>query len=94
GRRILSSDWVAAATAEQVEDVNPAGFGYGYQWWRLDQGDTGIVAGLGFGGQYLLVVPDHDLVGVVNSWNLFGAPQASILPDFVDALLESAGGGG
>ena len=46
-----------------------------------------IWAGLGFGEQYLLVVPNKDLVVVVNSWNLFDRPQASILRDVVDLIL-------
>lgn len=92
GRRILPAGWVDAATAVQVEDVNPQGWGYGYQWWRLDRGDTVIQAGLGFGGQFLLVIPEHDLVCVVNGWNLFGSPRAAILPALLEGLLAAAEG--
>ena len=95
GRRILPETWVEQATARQVETVNPQGWGYGYQWWRVDTGGVAIWAGLGFGGQYLLVLPEHDLVGVVNCWNLFPAPQAdgNIFDAFREALIESAGVG-
>ena len=89
-QRILDADFAAAATNRQVETVNPQGWGYGYQWWRLDQGETVVWAGLGFGGQFLLVLPEAHLIGVVNSWNLFGRPQASILGAFLDALMASA----
>jgi CubicO group peptidase (beta-lactamase class C family) len=90
GRRILSREWVDASTAKQVENVNPNGWGYGYQWWRLDQGSTVVWAGLGFGGQFLLILPEHDLIGVINAWNLFGGSQAGVLGPFIQALIAAA----
>ncbi len=94
GRRILPEGWVAVATARQVDDIAPSNAsndrGYGYQWWRLDRGGVEVWAGLGFGGQYLIVIPERDLMGVVNSWNVFGGNRTPILDPFIDALLESA----
>jgi CubicO group peptidase (beta-lactamase class C family) len=92
GQRILPDGWTDQATARRVEDVNPAGWGYGLQWWRLDRGDTVIWAGLGFGGQFLLVLPQHDVVGVINSWNIFGDAPANVRSAFIEALLASVGG--
>lgn len=89
GERLLPEGWVDAATARQVDRVNSAGWGYGYQWWRLDQNGVAVWAGLGFGGQFLLVIPDYQLIGVVNSWNLFDRPQAGILGPFLGALFSS-----
>jgi len=57
----------------------------------LDRDGVEVWAGLGFGGQFLLVLPAHDLIGVVNSWNLFDRPQAPILGAFLKALLASVG---
>jgi CubicO group peptidase (beta-lactamase class C family) len=91
GRRILPPGWAEASVERHVDRVNGAGWGYGYQWWRLDQAGTDIWAGLGFGGQFLLIMPQYDLIGVVNSWNLFGGNQSSILPAFIDALRQAAG---
>ena len=93
GRRILPNGWVEASTARQAETGNAQGWGYGYQWWRVDSGGVEVWAGLGFGEQYLFVIPAHDLIGVVNSWNLFPAPQAdgSIFSALLEALIEAAG---
>ncbi len=91
GRRILPEGWTEASTDRRVERVDRSGRGYGYQWWRLDRRGTEVWAGLGYGGQYLLVLPEHDLVGVVNSWNLFGAAQSQVLGRFLDALIALAG---
>lgn len=90
-RRVLPEGWVAAATARRVQQVGPSGWGYGYQWWRLDRDGVAVWAGLGFGGQFLLVIPAHGLVGVVNSWNVFDEEVRGVLVPFRDALLASAG---
>ncbi|UCF20344.1 MAG: serine hydrolase [Gemmatimonadota bacterium] len=93
GRRILPEGWVAASTARRVDDVAPdndtLNWGYGYQWWRLDTDGVEVWAGLGYGGQYLLVIPERGLIGVVNSWNIFG-PRPSVLGPFLQTLLESS----
>jgi len=93
GRRILPEGWVDSATARRVDRAGDAGWGYGYQWWRPDRGDTEVWAGLGFGGQYLLVLPRHDVVAVVNSWNVFGGRARSLLNPLLDALTAAARGG-
>lgn len=89
-RQLVAEEFVDAAVARQVENVNRAGWGYGYQWWRLDRGDTEVWAGLGFGGQYLFVLPSHDLIGVINSWNVFGERIAPISQEFLRALIAAA----
>ena len=86
GTRLLPQGWVPRATARIVEGVNTAGWAYGYQWWRIDRGATVVWAGLGFGGQFLLILPDHDLIAVVNSWNVFGGRFESVLRATLDAL--------
>ena len=89
-QRLLSEEFVDAAIARQVESVNRAGWGYGYQWWRLDRDGTEVWAGLGFGGQYLFVLPAYDLIGVINSWNVFGERIAPISQEFLQALIQAA----
>jgi CubicO group peptidase (beta-lactamase class C family) len=90
GARILPTGWVDSATARRVNGLGNGAWGYGYQWWRLDRGDTAVWAGLGFGGQYLLVLPQHDIVAVVNSWNVFGGRVRDLLDRVLDALIAAA----
>jgi CubicO group peptidase (beta-lactamase class C family) len=90
GRRILPESWVTASVARQVESVNQAGWGYGYQWWRLDRNDVEIWAGLGYGGQFLIVMPQYNMIGVVNSWNVFGQRVAGVLGPMITAMIGSA----
>lgn len=88
--QLLGAGFVQAATTAQADSVNGLGWGYGYQWWRVDEEGFEIWAGLGFGGQYLLVFPREDLVAVVNGWNVFNRRVASIYRGLVDALKASA----
>ena len=93
GKRILAEGWVTESTSRKTEDVAPGdpeqNRGYGYQWWRLEEpGDTPVVAGLGYGGQYLLIIPERDLVAVMTGWNIF-EPYPSALTPFLRALLSS-----
>jgi hypothetical protein len=90
GERILPEGWVAAATARQVERTGTRDWGYGYQWWRLDQGGVVVWAGLGFGGQFLLVLPERNLVAVVNSWNVFGGRTRDLLGPVIDGLIAAS----
>ena len=93
GKRMLPAGWAKEATSRIVDHIsaNPASPGYGYQWWRYDRRGTDVWAGNGFGGQFLLVIPQHRIVGVVNSWNVFGTPATGVLVPFIEALLDAAG---
>jgi hypothetical protein len=93
GRRILPEGFAAAATARHVERVsdNANAPGYGYQWWRYDRRGVDVWAGNGFGGQFLVVIPSLRVVGVVNSWNVFGDRVPGILGPFIDALIAAGG---
>jgi CubicO group peptidase (beta-lactamase class C family) len=98
GKRILPEGWARTATARIVDHINPANQtspGYGYQWWRYDRDGVEVWAGNGFGGQFLVVIPQYRVVGVTNSWNAPGLvpPGTSgILNPFIAALIEVARG--
>ena len=83
GRQIVSREWVEASTALVVPDVAPDNGrrdpGYGYQWWILDaeNGATRLFAGNGYGGQFVLVHPEYDIVAVFNGWNIHGGDHRS-----------------
>jgi hypothetical protein len=94
GQRILPAGWAKEATTRHVDRINPSNPnapGYGYQWWRYDRRGTEVWAGNGFGGQFLVVIPSLRIVGVVQSWNVFGGQIAGVLGPFIDALLSAGG---
>lgn len=57
--QILSEAWIDRATTPQV-NTNWGNSGYGYLWWLPEVG-TNYMAN-GFGGQYIAVIPEYDLV--------------------------------
>ncbi len=82
GKQIVPEAWVAASTSPVVAHVNPLDdktMGYGYQWWvpKHSTGKSDIFAGNGYGGQFLMVVPQYDLIVVFNGWNIHDRPEKS-----------------
>lgn len=78
GNRIVSSDWVKQSIAPSVKVGEKSGVQYGYLWWLYPyaKDDPRIAfGGSGFGGQLPIVLPDEDIVVVVNAWNLLDGPQ-------------------
>jgi len=68
GEQIVPAEWVQAATQQQIA-AGTLSSGYGYQWW-VDA--NGYYMALGYGGQFIFVVPDLQLVVVFTS-SLFNA---------------------
>jgi CubicO group peptidase (beta-lactamase class C family) len=88
GTRLLPEGWVAASCTRHAEVGG--GRGYGYQWWRIDCGDVPVWAGLGFGGQVLLVIPSRRIVAVVNAWNVLDGRVRAVQAPMLDALLAAS----
>lgn len=95
GRRIVSSAWVETSTSPVVPDVAPDNdrpdTGYGYQWWvpMHEDGETQVFAGNGYGGQFLHVVPEHDLISVFNGWTLHERPELFSWTALQDRILPA-----
>jgi CubicO group peptidase (beta-lactamase class C family) len=62
GKRILPEGWVDHARAQHVFD-GETGLGYGAHWWTLP-GERNSLVAAGYEGQYIMVIPDRDLVVV------------------------------
>ena len=81
-KQIVSSQWIEESTRKHAA-ANPV-LNYGYQWWTTDSGEY---LALGYGGQYIFVVPDKNIVAVFtshlsqgNSTIPFGLLYANIIP--------------
>jgi CubicO group peptidase (beta-lactamase class C family) len=60
GKQVVSSEWVKESTRSRIR-AGTLSDGYGYQWW-VD--DAGYYMALGYSGQYIVVVPDKNMVVV------------------------------
>jgi CubicO group peptidase (beta-lactamase class C family) len=87
GRRIVSRDWVRAATRAGTTADQASYYGYRYFWW-LDVDKPGRFYAFGKYGQFIYVAPDADAV-VVRLGRSSGVDKISwlaTLRDLVDQL--------
>jgi CubicO group peptidase (beta-lactamase class C family) len=87
GKQIVPAEWTADSTTKHI-DADPLSDGYGYQWW-VDK--NGYYMALGYGGQYIIVKPDLNLVVVFTSGlvpNDFFTPE-TLFNSFILPAAES-----
>ncbi|MGM0574061.1 MAG: serine hydrolase, partial [Bacteroidota bacterium] len=88
GREIITKDWIERATTPSAPNEN-----YGYMWWLNPNGTSPHLSNIsrnafyaiGFGGNYIIVEPNHDLV-IVLRW--FDTGKAN---EFMKMILDSMG---
>ncbi len=80
GRQVVPAAWVEQSTRWSI-DTHWHAPGYGFQWWAL-AGKNGAApeayAAIGYGGQYLIVIPSLDLIAVFTAWNIYDSRSLSI----------------
>ena len=88
-QRIVSNEWVANSISPHVSFGEHSG--YGFQWWipDHDNGKAKIFAANGYGGQFLQVVPQHNLITVFNGWNIHDSPEKSSWRALKDRILPA-----
>jgi len=73
GKRIVPATWVHQSTRWSI-DTHWNAAGYGFQWWSLSRRSESTYeayAAIGYGGQYLIVIPQLDLIAVFTAWNIY-----------------------
>ncbi len=75
--QVISKSWI-----EKSIEPNEGFFEqikYGYQWLipSHENGQAKIIAGNGYGDQYVMISPEHDLIVVFNGWNHHDIPEKS-----------------
>jgi CubicO group peptidase (beta-lactamase class C family) len=94
GKRILPEGWVAKSTQPwKPVSLEPGSQrDYGYQWWSVPYGTERKRAfgAIGYGGQLLVVLPEHDLVAVLTGWNIYDKrpPSANFLVERVRSAIR------
>lgn len=69
GETIVSAEWLKDSTTAKNGGYGDLNGSYGYQWWMREYDGYEIYYAYGFGGQYIFVVPELNLVNVITSNN-------------------------
>jgi CubicO group peptidase (beta-lactamase class C family) len=67
GRQVVPRDWVTASLTPRTESRREPGRYYGYGWWIRRTAGFETPYAWGYGGQFIVLVPDIDLVVVTTS---------------------------
>ena len=84
GKQIISEDWI-----EQAVQPSAANESYGYLWWlnkgvrKIEGISESIFYAAGFGGNYIIIDREHDLV-IVTRWL-----EPSKRPEFLKKVMDS-----
>lgn len=78
---IVSSDWVRASTSCQIVNHQFTEYfrDYGFYWWMHPVGKYSSYYAEGYGGQFIIVIPDLDIVTVITSDEQTGDTEKYLL---------------
>ena len=71
GVRVISEEWIKKATTFKIATNVNTNFapGYGYFWWLGSVNSHDLCFAYGFGGKFIVVVPDFNLIIIAtNTW--------------------------
>ena len=99
GSRIVTEDWVSQSTKQfitmsadesPVPGLNPA---YGYQWWlgTFSTGEIATYFAAGFGGQFIFVLPEPEMVVVFTAGGFEERNYDALLQIMNQYILPAAG---
>ncbi len=92
GERIFQEGWVQDSFSPAISVGRGGDWMYGYQWWLLpDPGLPGkfIPAARGYGGQYLLILAEDDVIAVFNGWNIHPGTSPMPVEYVIGRLIEA-----
>ncbi|GGE64300.1 serine hydrolase domain-containing protein [Priestia taiwanensis] len=79
GQQLISKQWIEESTESLFRTYEHVG-SYGYQWWILnshkDDFPYHTYFAMGFGGQFIIVIPQLELVSVIHSY----MPKRGLIP--------------
>jgi CubicO group peptidase (beta-lactamase class C family) len=74
GKAILNESWIETSTSPKFATNYKYGF-YGYHWWVLENENKKhhTFFAMGYGGQYIIIAPEYELITVFTSDNYANA---------------------
>ncbi|MFC1481230.1 serine hydrolase domain-containing protein [Candidatus Neomarinimicrobiota bacterium] len=98
GEQVVSRSWIKTATAPHIDTGNILPFldDYGYFWWLGNAHEVDYYVALGYGGQFILVAPERELIAVATcNWRVPTAQANNnwynILELIIDQIIPATG---
>jgi CubicO group peptidase (beta-lactamase class C family) len=85
-KRVISEAWVRESLTPRTRSWRDTRRLYGYCWWIRDLGGFRTFYAWGYGGQFIFVVPDLDLVAVTTSSTAPGGDRRDHLGGIYDLV--------
>jgi CubicO group peptidase (beta-lactamase class C family) len=69
-RQVVPDSWITEMTTSKISTNNDVMYGpeYGYQIWLGNVGGHKYYMAMGWGGQFIFILPDHDAVITATCW--------------------------
>ena len=70
GKQVVPETWISAMTTSKISTDNDVLYGpeYGYQIWIGNSSGNQYFMAMGWGGQFIFIVPDQNLVVTATCW--------------------------
>ena len=91
GQQLISSDWISTSTTSKISTLNaiPYGNNYGYLWWVTNIDSHHVYFANGYAGQFIVVVPDIDVVVVATAeWNYIGQTAGQFWYEIITVIMQ------
>ena len=86
GRQIIPAAWIEASLQPRAVSTRETGRFYGYGWWVREMAGYSTPYAWGYGGQFIILVPELDLVVVTTSSSNPGDERRSHLRQLYDLI--------
>ncbi len=88
GRQVIPTEWVETSLQPKVRSRRDSTRQYGYGWWIRDMAGVPTMYAWGFGGQFILLAEDLDMVVVTTSSSQPGDTRRAHTRALYDLLEE------
>ena len=86
GQQLIPADWIDSSLQRRVESSREAGRYYGYGWWIKRMAGFEAPYAWGYGGQFIMLVPELNLVVVTTSSSEPGAGRRKHIRTLYDLI--------
>jgi len=90
-QQIISADWVRVSTRAHISTQNaiPYGSQYGFQWWVSNVDEHDLFFANGYGGQFIVVVPELKVVVVTTAdWRYSDQTAGQYWYEIIQVIME------